>query len=476
MRNTTLTKKKLTFPHVFSLVFFLIIVTAIATWFIPSGSFARQEVKTSIGTRTVAVAGSYEGVEKVSEDGDLRQGFGSILMAPVKGMQAAAQVVFFVLVVGGAFGIIESSGAIVAGLSALIRKLGKKDYLLIPIILVLFSLAGSTNGMGEEAIPFFAVFLTLCLQMGYDSLLAFFIVFFGCRVGCVVSTINPFSVLVSQGIIGITGNPQLNFRMIAWVVYTALTVAWVMWYANRIKKNPEKSLCYESDRKKRDEIMAKTAEMDAHEFTVAQKLICAVYVIGLVVMVYGLMKLDWYMDEICAVFFVIGLFAGIVSRMGEKKMAVSFLTGMKDFMFTAAVIGLAKGILVVAQDGMILDTILNALVNMLNGTPTVIFVVLLYIVMVLFGALVPSSSGMAALTMPVIAPLVELMGMNPEAAVTALHHCCGMAVMIFPTGSILVAGLAICGCTLPQYWKTTWKFLLTLGIMSCITIGISAVL
>ena len=177
MGETLVKKRKLHFPHVMSLVFILIIVVAIATWIIPSGSFARQEVETSIGTRVVAVAGSYEEVPKGTEDGDLRQGIGAILMAPVRGMQEAAQVVCFVLIVGGAFGILDASGAIIAGLTALIRKLGKRDYLLIPIVLILFSIAGSTNGMGEEAIPFFAIFVPLCLRMGYDSFTAFFIVF-----------------------------------------------------------------------------------------------------------------------------------------------------------------------------------------------------------------------------------------------------------------------------------------------------------
>lgn len=476
MGETLVKKRKLHFPHVMSLVFILIIVVAIATWIIPSGSFARQEVETSIGTRVVAVAGSYEEVPKVSEDGDLRQGIGAILMAPVRGMQEAAQVVCFVLIVGGAFGILDASGAIIAGLTALIRKLGKRDYLLIPIVLILFSIAGSTNGMGEEAIPFFAIFVPLCLRMGYDSFTAFFIVFLGCRVGCIAGTINPFSVIVAQGIAGIEGNPQLWFRLIIWVIYTALMIIWLMRYAARVKKDPTRSLCYESDQKKRAALAETTSTGEAAEFTTPQKLICAVYIVGLVVMIYGLMAWGWYMDELCAVFFFMGLFAGVVCRMGEKKMAECFLAGMKDFMFTAAVIGVAKGILVVAEDGMILDTILNSLVNMLSGVHSVLFVVIFYIVMVLFGFLVPSSSGFAALTMPVMAPMMDLLGMNPEAAVTAVHHCCGMACVISPTGSILVAGLAICGCTLPQYWKTTWKFWTMIAVLSCITIWISAML
>ena len=393
MRETIVTKKRdLHFPHVLSLVFILIIVVAIATWIIPSGSFAREKVQTSIGERTVAVAGSYEMVEKVSEGGDLRQGIADVLMAPVRGMQAAAQVVCFVLIVGGAFGIIEASGAITSGLSALIRKLGKRDYLLIPIVLTLFSIAGSTNGMGEEAIPFFAIFMTLCLQMGYDSFTGFFIVLMGCRVGCIAGTINPFSVIVAQGIAGIEGNPQLGFRLIVWVLYTAMMIIWVMMYAAKVKKDPTKSLCYEHDQAKRAALLANASGIDSAEFTMAQKLICAAYLIGIVVMIIGLMAWGWY------------------------------------------------------------------------------------IVMTLFGFLVPSSSGFAALTIPIVAPMMDLMGLNPEAAVTALTHACGMACVISPTGSILVAGLSICGCTLPQYWKTTWKFWTLMGIFSCVIIGISALL
>ena len=230
--SATKQKKKFELPHVYTIAFMLIILFAVLTWIVPSGQFERQTISTAAGERDVAVAGTYAEVPKVDEDGnDLRQGLDAVLMAPTRGIQAAGDVVAFVLLIGGTFAIITKTNAINAGMSRVIRRLKNKDILIIPIVMLLLSIGGTTFGMSEEALPFYAIFMPIMMGLGYDSMTAFMICFMGPQVGYCASTVNPFNVLIAQGIAGIEGNPQLWFRFIQWGIFTVLGIAWVMMYA-----------------------------------------------------------------------------------------------------------------------------------------------------------------------------------------------------------------------------------------------------
>lgn len=458
-------KKQFQMPHVYTLIFLLMVVVALLTWIVPSGSFERQDVQVGSSTRSVTVAGTYSTVDKVSEDGDLRQGFFDVITAPTRGIQAAVDVVAFILIVGGSFQILTKTNAITAGMQALIRKLKDKDILIIPITMALFSLGGSTIGMSEETLPFFAIFVPIMLSMGFDSMTAFLIVFVGASIGYMASTINPFNVLIAQGIIGIQGNPQLWLRGIAWVIMTVAAIVWTMMYARKVRANPESSAVYESDLEKRDEVMAEVSE--AEEFTDRQKIILGIFVLGLAAIIWGLIVQGWYMDEISGVFFVMAIVSGIVAGMDEREIATEFVNGLADFAYSAVVVGFARAILLLMQDGMIIDTILNALANTLAGAPAIVYVAAMFAALMILAFFVPSSSGLAALTMPILGPLTELMGMNPEAAVTALTFASKIVTMVNPLSAITVAGLAICGVKLNEWYRTFWKF----GLL-CIIAGI----
>lgn len=248
-------KKKLRMPHAYTLIFMLIILVAIMTWIIPSGEFEREVVSTATGERTVAVAGTYHTVEKVLEDGtDLHQGISAVLQAPAKGIQAAVEVLAFVFIVGGVFQIMAKTNALNLGIRRVVKKLGKKDILIIPILMVLFGLGGSTFGMSDELVPFYLLIMPVMLAMGYDSITTFMVVCIGASMGYAASTINPFNVLLAQGIAGIQGNPQLVFRMIQWGILMAVVIAFVMIRAMKIKKNPKASVMYEEDIKRRQEM------------------------------------------------------------------------------------------------------------------------------------------------------------------------------------------------------------------------------
>lgn len=464
-------KRKFQVPHTYTIILLLMIVVAVMTWIIPSGSFATTEVD----GREVTVAGTYETVDKTYVDEetgkevDLRQGVNAVLEAPIEGIMAAAEVVAFVFIVGGAFQIIAATGAIDAGMRRVVRRFKTKDILVIPIAMLLFALGGSTFGMAEETLPFFAIFLPIMIAMGFDSLTAFMIVFIGAKAGYIASTVNPFSVLIAQGVIGITGNPQLWLRAIMFVVIVGLSIGWVVLYARKVRKHPELSLTYHDDKRKRQEMGA--VDDDA-PFTTAQKWILVVFLAGMALIVWGLVTQGWYMGELSAVFLAMGLIAGIVARFSQQKIAQEFVAGLKDFAFSAIVIGLARGVLVIADNGMIIDTILNAMATGLADVAPAVYTTILYVVENLLTILVPSSSSLAALTMPIFGPLTELVGLNPEGAVTALCLAEPMMTIIAPTSAILVAGLAVCKISLEQWWKTCWKWWL---LMSVVCIGFTAV-
>ena len=465
--------KQFKVPHVYAIIFALMVIFAVLTWIVPSGSYQRQEVN----GREVTVAGTYEQSEKTyideetGDEVDLRQGVFDVLQAPTRGIQEAIEVVAFILIVGGSFQVITKTGAITSGMGRVVRRFKNKDILIIPIAMVLFALGGTSFGMAEETLPFFAIFMPIMMAMGFDSMTAFMVVFVGARTGYIASTINPFNVLIAQGILGIQGNPQLWLRMIAWLVLTAVAITWVVLYARRVKKNPESSITFEDDIAKKVEFAADESALDA-EFTGRQKGVLAVFIAGMCLIIWGLVTQGWYMNEISAVFLAMGLLAGVIAGFSQDVIAQEFVAGIADFAFSAIVVGLARGILVIASDGMIIDTILNALATGLGGIPAVLFTTLLYAVENLLAILVPSSSGLAALTAPIFGPLTELMGLNPEAAVWALSMGSATMSLICPTSAILVAGLGVCKIKLGQWWKTVWKFFLVVSLINIVFVAI----
>ncbi|MEO2479767.1 YfcC family protein [Collinsella aerofaciens] len=469
--------KQFKVPHVYAIIFALMVIFAVLTWIVPSGSYQRQEVN----GREVTVAGTYEQSEKTyideetGDEVDLRQGVFDVLQAPTRGIQEAIEVVAFILIVGGSFQVITKTGAITSGMGRVVRRFKNKDILIIPIAMVLFALGGTSFGMAEETLPFFAIFMPIMMAMGFDSMTAFMVVFVGARTGYIASTINPFNVLIAQGILGIQGNPQLWLRMIAWVVLTAVAITWVVLYARRVKKNPESSITFEDDIAKKVEFAADESALDA-EFTGRQKGVLAVFIAGMCLIIWGLVTQGWYMNEISAVFLAMGLLAGVIAGFSQDVIAQEFVAGIADFAFSAIVVGLARGILVIASDGMIIDTILNALATGLGGIPAVLFTTLLYAVENLLAILVPSSSGLAALTAPIFGPLTELMGLNPEAAVWALSMGSATMSLICPTSAILVEGLGVCKIKLGQWWKTVWKFFLVVSLINIVFVAISGLI
>jgi len=341
-------------------------------------------------------------------------------------------------------------------------------------LMLLFSLGGSTFGMSDELVPFYILLMPILMGMGYDSMTTFLVVCLGASIGYASSTINPFNVLIAQGIVGIQGNPQLIFRMIQWIIMTGICITFATVRALKLKKNPEKSICYKDDIEKRKEFTLD--DKTEIKLTKRQTGVLIVFIAGMALVVFGLIRYGWYMNELGMCFLGMGILAGIIGGFNEKEICEEFINGCKDIAFAAILIGICSGISVILSDGKIIDTILNALSNVLAGTSNVLFIFVMYIAQSLTSLLIPSSSGLAALTMPIMGPLCDLHGSNPEAAVTVLQYANQLTNTISPVAGTTVAGLAICKITFPQWWKTGLKLYLCLTVVAIIFCVISATL
>ncbi|MBS6430355.1 YfcC family protein [Enterococcus raffinosus] len=464
-----LKRKKFVFPHSYTLIFLLIIIAALLTWFIPSGQF-KTVVETINGMeKTTVVPGTYHQIDKAGYG----QGISAVLEAPAAGVINAVEVVAFVLIVGGAFGIILKTGAVDRGLFTLAQSLGDKGILVIPLSMILFSLGGSTFGMSEEVIPLFAVFVSLMFSLGFDSMTAILILFLGTQAGYIGSTINPFNVLIAQGVADVHGNPLLVYRVVCWAVITLISILFTMHYAKKVKANPESSIVYKNDQKVKHKFQ--NFEVDK-PFSTSDKWIIGGFIIGLMIMIWGIIAQGWYMVEISALFVGMGLYAGLVARFNQKEIAEAFVEGCADFAYAAVIIGLARGVLVILENGMIIDTILNCLANLLGGLPKFMFSAILLIAQVIVTFFVPSSSGAAALTMPVMAPLADLVHINRDVVVLSNQFGNGLMNLISPTGGVLLAGLAIAEINFSKWLKVGSKIFVILLIVSAVLLYIATLL
>lgn len=466
-------KRSWSLPHTYVLLFILIMLVASLTWIVPSGVFERQQLEIADGyVASTVVPGTFQPIDKVSDDGDLRQGLFDVLSAPAKGVVHAADVIAFVLVIGGAIGVIIRTGAIDRGLHALATSLSSKGIFVIPIMITLFSLGGSTFGMSEEVLPLYPVVISLMFILRFDSMSAVLILFLGTQAAYIGATINPFSVLLAQAIADIPGNPHLWLRAIAWVVFTLLAIAYTMWYAARVRANPESSPVFSSDKKLKPDL---AVSQEGHPaFSVRDRIILATFIVALATITWGLVTRGWYMADIGAVFLACGLVSGAIAKMGPSRIAEHFVDGCKDFVYAAFVIGLTRGILVIAEQGMIVDPILNGLNDWLEGVPTYALTSLALLAHNVITFFVPSSSGEAALTMPVLAPLGDLVGIDRDSLVLAYQFGNGLTNVISPTNGLLLAGLAIARIRFSQWFKVIFPFFLIAWPLAAILAFVSA--
>ena len=447
--------RKIKAPNTYLLIFSIIVITAMLTWIIPSGQYNRTE----LNGREIVVSDSYHHVDKNP------QGIGAILKAPIRGFtdKSAAMIVGFVLIVGGVFGVLEKTKAIDAAIKAVAEAHNRSraiEILYIPLFMTIFSIGGGSFGMGEEVIPFILIFVPLSLALGYDSVVGVAIPFVGAGAGFAGAFLNPFTIGIAQQIADLPLFSGIGYRLICWVICTAIAISFVMIYAAKVKKHPEKSITFDIDEEKRRNLHIGDLENFSgisrrHKFTLWT------FAAGMIGMIYGVLTFQWYIEEICAVFFLTGILIGIVGKLTVKEFTDAFVAGAKDMVSTALIIVLARGILIIAEDGRIIDTMLCSLANKIDHLHPIISSQAMFVIHTIINFFVPSGSAKAALTMPIMIPLADLVGVSRQTAVLAFQFGDGFSNMIIPTSGITMGVLTLSGIS----WEKWAKWLLPLEII-----------
>lgn len=433
------------------IVFLMIVAAAALTWVVPPGSFDTVALDVpGAGTRDVVVPGSYERLDARSP-----QGLGAVLRAPIRGLVEAADVVGFVLLVGGAFAVLQATGAVERGLRSLVRAAERSPLLeaaIIPTFMALFSLGGAVFGMAEETIPFVLIFVPLARSLGYDAVVGVAIPFVGSQAGFAAAFLNPFTVGVAQGIAEVPLFSGIGLRVALWGVTTAIAIAFVVRYARRIRTAPDAGVARAA---------AATADTVEPSPAGATGAVLLTFAAGIALLVYGVLRHGWYIEEIAALFVGVGIAVGVVGRLGPGRIAQEFMAGARDLVATAVIIGLARGILVVLEDGMIVDTLLQAMAGVLDGVGSIGAAQGMFAVQTALNFFVPSGSGQAALTMPLMAPLADLTGLTRQVAVLAFQMGDGFTNLIIPTNPVLMGAISLAGVS----WTRWARWMLPLQLI-----------
>lgn len=481
--------KKIKMPDTYIIIFFVVILAAILTYVVPVGKFEMQKVTytTETGaekTKNVPIPGSFS--YELNEDGT-QMIKGIKLFEPggevgvtnyiFEGLTSgdkwgtAVGIIAFILVVGGAFGIILKTGAVEAGIYSMISKSKGSEYVLIPVIFILFSLGGAVFGMGEEAIPFAMLIIPILIGMGYDAVTGILVTYISTQIGFATSWMNPFSVAVAQGVSGIPVLSAAGYRIFMWSFFTLFGVVYTLMYARKVKKDPKSSISYETDAYYRNDFQ-ESADKKI-EFKLGHKLVILVMILGMIWVVWGVVKEGYYLPEIATQFVIMGIISGIIgvvfklNDMCVNDIATSFRKGAEDLVGAALVVGMAKGIVLIlggtsAENSTVLNTILNYVASVLGDMPAAFSAWVMYIFQSIFNFFVVSGSGQAALTMPIMAPLADLVGVTRQVAVLAFQLGDGFTNMIVPTSGILMAILGVAKIEWGTWAKYQIKFQLLL--------------
>ena len=479
-------KKKFQMPHTYIIIFGVILFAAILTMFIPLGKYETKEITYTMNgeekTRTVLDPDSFEyvldengnrvtkvapifGTEDFGGQGILNYVFEGLTTGNKNG--TAVGIIAFILVVGGSFGIVLRTGAVEGGIMRVISMTNGKEIFLVPILTVLFSLGGAVFGMGEEAIPFVMILVPMFIAMGYDAVVGIMCSYVATQIGFGTSWQNPFGLAVAQGIAGIPVMSGAWFRIPLWIIFTALTCVFTMRYAAKVKKNPKLSVAYESDQEYREDF-EKNGKADI-PFTFGHKLVLLTILICMIWTIWGVVTQGYYIPEIASQFFVMGLVSGIIglifhlNGMQINDIPRAFDHGAADLLGAAMCEGMAQGIIIIlggtsATDGTVLNTILYTISNGMKNFPPVISAWLMYVFQSVFNFFVVSGSGQAALTMPIMAPLADLVGVERQVAVLAYQLGDAFTNFIVPTSGCLLGALAAAKLEWGQWAKFQIKF------------------
>ncbi|SFM07953.1 YfcC family protein [Halanaerobium salsuginis] len=486
--------KKFKMPGAFTILMLIIIIVAILTWVIPAGQYQQQAGK--------PIPQSYQHTEQN------RQGVWEILKAPIKGFYEAREIDFFILVIGGFLAVVMKTGAIDAGISSVISKLKGREQIMIPILMILFGLGGTTYGMAEETIAFYPLVIPVMLAAGYDAITAVSVILLGAGLGVLGSTVNPFSTGIAAGFADISIGEGIILRTVLLIITEAVGIFYVMHYASKVKENPENSLVYNQREANRKHFLTQINNKNKN-LTKKRQGVLLVFAVTFIIMIISVIPWaykfninifekfntalqntpilgpllgnippmgDFWFTEMSILFLVSSFVIALISGMGEQEYVDTLIAGAKDLLAVALIIAVSRGITVIMNDGRITATILHWGERMLADLNSFFFVNLAYLFYIPMSFLVPSTSGLATLSMPIMAPLADFVGVGRDLIVTAFQSAAGIVNLITPTSGVVMGALAIARVDYAKWLKFTAKLLLILMITIMILLTLATII
>lgn len=456
-------KFKFKAPDALALILILLIVASIATYILPTGEFTRYE--NPVTGIEMADPTSYHRVENnpVSLWG--------VLKAIPIGLNDSAEIMNFLLIIGGVFGILQGTGSLDALLGSLIKKLEGKERLMIPFILGFWALGGAILGNFEECLAFLPLQITLCLALGFDSILGVALGMCGVAVGYICAILNPFTVGLAQKIAEVPMFSGIGLRVGGFVFLLAVTTVYLYIYAGKIQKNPELSLSYETDL---NSPYRENNLLDENVvFSTRHKITLVLFMLGIVFMVYGVINFDFFLPEIAAVFVAIGIICGISGGLGVNEAVEHFVQGATNLLYAALCVGLARAITVVMTEGNILDVIVFAFSKFVVMLPKQLTAIGMFFFQAVVNIFIPSGTGQAVVSMPIMTPLADVTGLTRQTAVLAYQMGDGITNLVTPTAGDIMAAVAIGGFSFGKWLKWFSKLLLIWVVVCCIILVIA---
>lgn len=497
-------KKKFQFPTAFTVLFIILVIAAILTYIVPAGLYSKlqynsdenlfvvenpegqtetlpatQETLDSLNIRMdvikftdgsikkpIAVPDTYEKIEQSP------QGIIPVIMSPIEGIMDTVDIMVFVLVLGGIIGLINKTGTFDAGIAALSKKTKGREFLLIVVISGLIAVGGTTFGLAEETIALYPILMPVFLATGYDAIVAIAAIYMGSSVGTMFSTVNAFSVVIASDAAGISFNEGLTFRLISLILAMIITLAYIFFYARKVKKDPTKSLVYEDKERIEKRFLQNYHPEDVKPFNWRRILILLIFLGAFPIMIWGVTT-TWWFPEMSGLFLTVAFIIAFLSGLSEKEAVNTFLDGAADLIGVVLIIGVARAINIVMDNGMISDTLLFYSSSIIKNMSGGLFAVVQMILFSFLGFFVPSSSGLATLSMPIMAPLADTVGVSRDVVVTAYNWGQGWMSFITPTGLIL-ATLEMVDVTYNKWLKFVLPLMGIIGVFAAIMLVIQS--
>lgn len=470
-------KKKFKIPSSYVIIMLIVVLVAVLSWVLPGGAYDYVDPTAS---KLEPIAGTFHHVDSNP------QGLGSIIMAPIKGFMDSVDIILYTLVIGGYLAVVMKTGAIDAAIGATIRKLKGREKLLIPVLMLIFSFAGAAFGIEEETLPFFPVLIPVLLAAGYDTLVGLSVIKMGAALGVMGSIANPFAVAIASRFAGISMADGIGVRLVLLAIYIPAGIIFTMRYAEKVRKDPTKSLVY-AQAEENKKFFLKSDMDNLPELTAKRKLILVVFVVSFLVMIWGVLAwedlgitiwptMGWWFPELSGIFLVASIVVAVIDRMGEEAYMDTFINGCKDLLSVAVIIGVARGVSIVMNDAMITDTILHFGESLLVNTSNVIFSISTYLIYLVLSFFVPSSSGLATLSMGIMAPLADFANVGREIVVIAYAAANSMLALVAPTCGLLMGVLAMTRTSYVTWMKFVGKFLLLIAVLTMVVLAGATVL